>query len=284
MASTALSRPLLSLLRAGVLLSLSATAAVAQTEFPFAAGTDAAGRAEAVSDAAGRVMIESPEFPRGLWVEVADETGQALAGIEVEYQGRADSLVVIWAVDPSGLRQETLQWSRPAGDSLHLALEAADPAHLPPGLASVDWRIDPAAEELPMLNPVEGPRLAEWGDLTTFLQERWQGYTGRVVVQVDSTALAVDLAHPEPVERLVDHLERRSLLGEEIASLVQVLLVARTFERGLALLDDSIALTTSFVLVPGSDLEEWVLWHLDRSSGPVTWSEASALESLYPAR
>ena len=100
------------------------------------------------------------------------------------------------------------------------------------------------------------------------------------MVQVDSTALAVDLSHPEAVERLVDHLER-SLPGEEIASFVQVLLVARTFERELALLDDSIALTTSFVLVPGSDLEEWVLAELGRSSGPVTLSEASALESLY---
>ena len=45
-------------------------------------------------------MIESPGFPRGLWVDLKDETGQALAGIQVEYQGRADSLVVIWSVDP----------------------------------------------------------------------------------------------------------------------------------------------------------------------------------------
>ena len=281
MARTLLPRPLLSLLRVGVFLSLVATAAAAETELPFAAGTDSTGRAQAVSDTAGQVLIESPEFPRGLWVEVVDETGQALAGIEVEYQGRADSLVVIWVVDPSGLRQETLQWSRPAGGSLHLALRAADPAHLPPGLASVDWRIDPDAEALPMLNPVEGPRLADWGSLTTFLQERWQGHTGRVVVQVDSTALAVDLSHPEAVERLVDYLERRlPVPGEEIASFVQVILAPRTFERELALLDDSIALTTSYVLVPGSDLEEWVLAGLGRSSGPVTLSEAVAVTWL----
>ena len=252
-----------------------------QEELSAFCGTDSTGRAQAVSDAAGQVLIESPEFPRGLWVDLADEAGKRLAGIEVEYQGRADSLVAIWVVDPSGLRQETLLWTRPPVAPLRLALKPGGEADLPHGLVSIDWRIDPDAEELPMLNPVEGPRLADWGDLTTFLQERWQGHTGRVVVQVDSTALAVDLAHPEAVEGLVDYLERSlPVPGEEIASFVQVILVPRTFERELALLDDSIALTISFVLVPGSDLEEWVLAELGRSSGPVTLSEASAMDEL----
>ena len=259
MASTALPRPLLPLLRAGVLLAVCATAATAQTEFPFAAGTDATGRAQAVSDAAGRVLIESPEFPRGLWVDLVAEGGRGLAGIQVEYQGMPDSLVVIWSVDPSGDRQETLLWTRPAGDTLRLTLQAADPPDLPPGLAFVDWRIDPGAEELLVLE--EGPDLIGWEAVPAFLRERWQGRTGRVAVQIDSSsALVVDLDHPASAERVVEYLEdrTRSSLDEEIASLVQVFLTPHTFHGGPALLEDSITLTTSFVLVPGSQLERWV--------------------------
>ena len=97
-------------------LALAAGPALStQEELSALCGTDSTGRAQVVSDSSGQVLIESPEFPRGLWVDLADEAGKRLAGIEVEYQGRADSLVVIWAVDPSGLRQETLAWSRPAG-------------------------------------------------------------------------------------------------------------------------------------------------------------------------
>ena len=264
------------------LMTLGTPATAAQPEFPYAAGTDAAGRAQAVSDAAGRVLVESPEFPRGLWVDLVDGAGKALEGIEVEYQGRADSLVVIWSVDPSGLRQETLLWKRPAGDPLRLTLKAADPAQLPAGLASIDWRIDPDGEGPLMLDPVDGPLLAGWGDLRAFLQERWQGRTGRVAVQVDSTALAVDLAHPEAVDRFVDYFQdqsRRSL-GEARAPLVQVLLSPYAFDRSLALLADSIVLNAYVVLVPGSELEQWALWSLSRSSGPVTLSEAAALTTL----
>ena len=120
------------------------------------------------------------------------------------------------------MQQETLLWRRPAGDPLHLTLRAADPGHLPPGVASIDWRNDPDGEELLVLNPVEGPLLPGWGDLRAFLQERWHGRTGRVAVQVDSTTLAVDLAHQESVDRLVDYFQdqsRRSL-GEVHAPLV----------------------------------------------------------------
>ena len=200
----------------------------------------------------------------------------------MEYQGRADSLVVIWSVDPSGLRQETLLWRRPAGDPLRLTLKAGDPAHLPAGLASIDWRIDPDGEGPLTLDPVDGPLLSGWRDLRAFLQERWQGRTGRVAVQVDSTALAVDLAHPEAVDRLVDYLQdqsRRSL-GEARAPLVQVLLSPYAFDRSLALLADSIVLNAYVVLVPGSELEQWALWSLSRSSGPVTLSEAAAVTRL----
>ena len=291
------------LFAAGALLALTVAAVTAQTQFPHAAGTDTTGRAQAVSDAAGRVLIESPEFPRGLWVDLADEAGQALPGIQVEYQGRPDSLVVIWSVDPSGQRQETLLWAhprssnprkRPVGDALHLTLKAADPGRLPAGLASIDWRIGPEGEYLLMLDPVEGPLLTGWGDLTAFLQERWQGRTGRVAVQVkpdrgaahpDRTALAVDLAHPEPVEKLVDYLQdqSRTSLGEVRASVVQVLLSPYALYENLALLKGSIALTAYVVLVPGSELEQWVLRSLSRSSGPVTLSEAATLTRFIAA-
>ena len=273
-------RPVPPLVRAGVFLSLTATATAAQTEFPYAAGTDSTGRAQAVSDAAGRVLIESPEFPRGLWLDLADEAGQAVAGMQVEYQGRADSLIALRCVDPSGLLQETLLWARPGGDPLRLALRTSEPADLPAGLAAIDWRVQPGAE---MLVQEEGQELTGWEAVTAFLQERWRGRTGRVAVQIDSnTALALDLAHAEPAARLVDYLQdqyRRSL-GEVSAFLVKVLLSPYALGENLALLEDSIALTTSFVLVPGSDLEKWVLTRLRRSRGPVTLSEASALTRL----
>ena len=269
------------ILRAVLLLALTPSASSAQTEFPFAAGTDSTGRAQAVSDAAGRVLIESPEFPRGLWVDLVDEAGQALAGIQVEYEGHPDSLVGIRCVDRAGLRQETLLWTRPGGDPLRLALRPGEPADLPAGLALIEWQIDPSAGEV--LDRVDMPQLAGWEDLTAFLQERWQGRTGRVAAQVDSsTALAIDLDHPEWTDRLIEYLEEwtRSSLGEAIASLVQVLLTTHTFDRDLALFEDSIVLTTSFVLVPGSELERWVLPELGRSRGPVTLSEAAGLVVL----
>ena len=48
-------------------------------ERPFAVGVDRTGWAQARSNAAGQVMIESPEYPRGLWLHLVDEAGQALA-------------------------------------------------------------------------------------------------------------------------------------------------------------------------------------------------------------
>ncbi len=200
MASPALPRPLLSLLRAGVLLALAATAA-AQTEFPHAAGTDLTGRAQAVSDAAGRVMIESPEFPRGLWVDLVDEAGQALAGIQVEYQGRTDSLVALRCVDPSGLRQETLLWTRPGDASLKLTLNADEPAGLPAGLTSIDWRVDPSAEGL-----LESSRLVGWEAVAEFIRQSWNDQDGMLAVRLDDVAVAVDMGQAEAMETLVRHL------------------------------------------------------------------------------
>ena len=62
-----------------------------------------------------RVMIESPEYPCGLWLHVADEAGQALAGIQVDYHGLPDGLVALHCVDPAGLRREMLLWTLPHG-------------------------------------------------------------------------------------------------------------------------------------------------------------------------
>ncbi len=267
-------------------MAVAATAAAAQTEFPFAAGTDSSGRAQAVSDAAGRVLIESPEFPRGLWVDLVDEAGQAMSGLQVEYQGEPDSLVALRCVDPAGLRRETLLWARPGGDPLRLRLRHSEPVDLPAGLDAIDWRIDRSAEELLVLDRVEA-QLAGWGELEAFLQERWTGHEGRVVVQISGgTTLAVDLTHPEPVARLLGYLQDRAResLGEVEAPFVDVLVSPYAIEEDLALLEDAIVLTMSFVLIPGSELEEWVLRGMRRSgrrwSGPVSWSEASALTRL----
>ncbi len=161
-----------------------------------------------MSDAAGRVLIESPEFPRGVWLHLADEAGQALAGIQVEYEGRTDSLVAIWSADPSGERQETLLWTRLGGDTLRLALRATARADLPPGLASIDWRVEPGADRLP-----ESHRLVGWEALAALLRQ-WSGRGGRVAVRLDNSSISVDLDRAEAMETLVTHLRRMDHLAE----------------------------------------------------------------------
>ena len=69
-------------------------------------------------------MFESPEYPRGLWVELTDEAGEGLAGLQVEYHGRPDGLVALRCVDPSGLREETLLLSLPGGGPIRLQAQA----------------------------------------------------------------------------------------------------------------------------------------------------------------
>ena len=98
------------ILRSGILLALilGPSAATAQTELFFATGVDSIGWAQAQSNADGHVLIESPQYPRGLWLHLVDETGDALAGIRVEYQGRPNSLVAIHCVDPAGGVRETM--------------------------------------------------------------------------------------------------------------------------------------------------------------------------------
>jgi hypothetical protein len=70
----------LSILRLGILLTLAVlgvSAATAQTELYFATGVDSTGWAQAQSNADGHVLIESPQYPRGLWLDfnrIADLT------------------------------------------------------------------------------------------------------------------------------------------------------------------------------------------------------------------
>ncbi len=267
MARTALPRPLLSLLRAGVLLAVAATAAAAQTEFPYAAGTDAAGRAEAVSDAAGRVLIESPEFPRGLWVHLADEAGQALAGIQVDYEGRPDSLVVIWAADPSGLRQETLLWTRPGGDPLSLSLKSGEPADLPAGLTCIDWRIDPSVEWL-----TESDRLVGWEAVAAFLRQSWSGRGGMVAVRLDNSSLAVDMDQAEAIETLVTHLRRTDHLAETPA------FRAAVYQRSNSLPPSGVVLQVEWF--EDENLEAAVRKALFLPDGRMTRQKIASLKSL----
>ena len=176
----------------------------ASLESPFAAGTDRTGRAQAVSDAAGRVMIESPEFPRGLWLHLQDDAGQALVGIQVEYEGRPDSLITIRCIDPAGLRQETLLWTRSGGDPVRLELKSGRLADLPAGMVSVDWQIDPSIEAL----LEESGRLVGWTAVEALLRNQWRGLGGQVVARLDNDAIVVDLDRAEAMETLLTHLEQ----------------------------------------------------------------------------
>ena len=273
MARTALPRPLLFLLRAGVLLAVAATAVVAaQTEFPYAAGTDAAGRGRAVSDAAGRVLIESPEFPRGLWVDFADEAGQAVAGIQVDYEGRPDSLVVIWAADPSGLRQETLLWTRPGGDPLSLSLKSGEPADLPAGLTSIDWRLDPSVEGL-----LEASRLVGWEAVAAFLRNSWRGQDGMVAVRLDDSSIAVDMDQAEAVEIIVGHLRQTHQPVSESPSETPVFRAA-VYQSGNLLRPSGVVLQTEWF--KDENLEAAVREAMDLRHRPMTGQEVASLTLL----
>ena len=199
------------ILRSGILLTLAAlgaSAATAQTELFFATGVDSTGWALARSNTDGHVLIESPQYPRGLWLHLVDEAGDALAGLQVEYQGRLDSLVAIHCVDPTGGVRETLIWSRAEGDPLRLILKSKEAADLPAGLAPIDWQIDPTAASL--LEPVT-EWLIGWEAVAPLLWERWKGWTGRVAIQLYAstrTSFAVELDHPETIETLMAHLQQ----------------------------------------------------------------------------
>ena len=199
------------ILRSGILLTLAAlgtSAATAQTELFFATGVDSTGWAQAQSNADGHVLIESLEYPRGLWLHLVDEAGDALAGLQVEYQGRPDGLVAIRCVDPASGVRETLVWTRPDGTPLSLTLKSSESTDLPAGLAPINWQIDPSAEFL--LKPVEETRLIGRGAVATFLQKHWQHQTKRVVVQIKSSAPVTNVAveRSRAIGTLMAHLQQ----------------------------------------------------------------------------
>ena len=272
----------LPILRSAVLLALPALGApsTAQTEFPYAAGTDSTGRAQARSNAEGRVLIESPEFPRGLWVQLLDESGQTLARLQVEYQGLPDSLVALRCVDPAGEMQETLLWSRQEGDPLRLTLRPRETSDLPEGLTPIDWHIDPGAESL------EETRLEGWSGVIAFLRERWQGKTGRVAVRLDSSAtFAVDLEdHLEIVGPLLAFMGQQAGAppGESTQPNLPVFIKVKVYEGGLELLEGAIVFSIS--LLEDSNLEMEVRQTLGRPKGPVTWQEAASFKEIEAIR
>ena len=232
------------ILRSGILLALvlGTSAATAQTELFFATGVDSTGWAQAQSNADGHVLIESPQYPRGLWLHLVDEAGDALAGVQVEYQGQPDSLVAIHCVDPASGVRETLVWTRPDGATLRLTLKPKKT-----GDAPIDWQINLSVESL--LERVEKARLIGWEALAAFLREHWTGQTGRVAVRIKSstifTTFAVEVDRPEAVEALVAHMQQLhqtagASLGEN-TTLIEV----QVF-RNLALLEDVIHLNPFF--------------------------------------
>ena len=265
------------MLRSGVLQALAALwagAAWAQlvisespsaAERPFAVGVDRTGWAQARSNAAGQVMIESPEYPRGLWLHVVDEAGQALAGIQVDYHGLPNGLVALRCVDPAGLRREMLLWTLPQGDPLRLTLQPRGPADLPAGLVPIDWQIAPVAEAL--LEPVEA-----------FLRARWQGWTGRVAVQMDASAsLAVAVDHPEAVEMLRAYLQQLYQLEGGISLGAGPGLKVQVYKGSPALVGGVILFISYF---EDAALEAAVRRQLRRPRGPITRQDVASLTNL----
>lgn len=211
------------------LMSVWAVAAAAETELSHAVGVDRSGRALAQSDGRGRVMVESPEHPRGLWLHLTDRDGSPLPGVQVDYQSGREGLVAIRSFDPAGEMRETLVWTRPTGDPVRLILKAGPPGDLPAGLASIDWRVDPGAEAV---LGGEETRLNGWAAVRSFLEQRWRGRRG--IVKIDLSAdlnLVVKLEDADAVGALVAYLEGALQLGG-VTPTVQV----RVLEGGAGLL------------------------------------------------
>ena len=264
--------------RFGILLALAtlgASTATAQTELFFATGVDSTGWAQAQSNADGHVLIESPQYPHGLWLHLVDEAGDALAGLQVEYQGRPDSLVAIRCVDPVGSVRQTLIWTWSDGDSLRLMLKPTGLDDLPAGLTSLDWQIDPIARAL--LEPVDETRLIGWEAVASFLQAHWQYQTGRVPVQLNaSTSFAVELDRPEIIETLVAHLQQmyrpaETSLGKSTVLNVQVLSGGSALQEGVILY---------LSLFADANLERVVREALGRPPGYLTPEDVSFLTSI----
>ena len=265
----------LSILRFGMLLTLAAgVPAAAQPELFFAAGVDSTGWAQAQSNADGHVLIESPQYPRGLWLHWVDDAGDALAGLQVEYQERPDRLVAIRCVDPVGAMRETLVWTRPEGDDLRLTLQPKEAGDLPAGLASIDWQIDPSVESL--LDPVEDIRLVGWEAVAAFLRERWQNQAGRVAVQFNARTLAIEVDHPESAETLVAHLQQAQQPAEAALGAINPLKM-QIFAGNLGL-QEGVILHIPLLYDP--NLERVVREALGRPQGPFTPEDFASLTYL----
>ena len=256
------------------LAALGASAATAQTELFFATGVDSTGWAQAQSNADGHVLIESPQYPRGLWLHLVDEAGDALAGLQVEYQGQPDSLVEIRCVDPAGGVQETLVWTQPDGTPLSLTLKPKKAADLPAGLASIDWQIDSGT--IYLLKPVEKARLG-WEGLAAFMRKRWQGQAGRVAVQLDEEiSLAVEVDHPEAAETIVAYLQQLyQSAGDTFVE--STALKLQVFKGSLTLLEGVILFISYF---EDAVLEVVVRRELRRPRGPITRQKISSLTNF----
>ena len=266
----------LSILRSGIFLILAASIpAAAQPELFFAAGVDSTGWAQARSNADGHVLIESPQYPHGLWLHLADDAGDALAGLQVEYQERPDSLVAIRCVDPVGALRETLVWTRPEADALRLTLQPKEGDDLPAGLASIDWQINASVELL--LDPVEETRLVGWEAVAAFLRERWQAQTGRVAVQFNARTLAIEVDRLEDVETLVAHLQQAQPPADAALG-ATYLLKMQIFAGNLGLQEGVILLRGSwFDLFDDPNLERVVRKALGRPQGPFTLEDFATL-------
>ena len=221
------------------------------------------------------MLIESPQYPHGLWLHLVDEAGEALAGIRVEYQGQLDSLVAIRCVDPAGKVRETLLWTRPDSTSLRLTLKSRGTTDLPAGLAAIDWHIDLSAELL--LEPVEKTRLKGWKAVAAFLQKHWQDQAGRVAVQLNtSTNLAVDLDDPDALETLVAYLQQ----AHQPAG-TSPFLDVQVFRGGLPLLEGAtLYIPFDILLFEDLNLQNAVRQALGGSQGSITRQRVASLTKL----
>ena len=258
---------------AGMLLVLLGTSAAAA---PFAAGVDSTGWAQAQSNADGAVLIESPQYPRGLWLHWNDENGQALADLQVEYQGQPDGFVALRCVDPAGRVQETLIWTRPAGPALGWELKPRKASDaLPEGIVAIDWQIYPYVEDL--LEPVEETRLSGWEDVASFLQSRWHGQTGRAVVQMEATTWAVELDAPQALAALVTYLQQMQQSEDNSTALTA--LVVQVFSGQFGLRESAILYVPLSFADP--NLEAAVRRALDKPEGSsITRQEAASMLRL----
>ena len=267
------------ILPSGMLLVL-ASAVMAQTELFFAAGVDSTGWAQAQSNADGQVLIESPEYPRGLWLHLVDEAGDALAGIQVEYQGRPDSLVAMRCVDSAGDVQETLVWTRPDDIPLRLTLRPGEATDLPAGLAAMDWQIAPVAASL--LKPTDETRLTGWEAVAAFLRERWQGRSGRATVQFEAEVLAVELDHPEAIDHLVTYLQQlQATMGDRRESTALVVQTGRPSAGPFGPWENVIFQVALFA---DANLERVIREELGRPQGRLTPGDIASLTQIWARR